>query len=120
MAGDITGVEEASTAMEEGIWPAWPPAEALGYLDGPCAAGEKAGDPRRMDMLRSGAFGEGRRRTKEKQLADMEAYRKNQEKEAARMENKGLSIRACRRQRAGGRAGRTLRGENEKRQGGMY
>ena len=35
-----------------------------------------------MDMLRSGAFGEGRRRNKEKQLADMEAYRKNQEKEA--------------------------------------
>ena len=82
VAGDITGVEEASTAMEEGNLAGVAAAEALGYLDGPCAAGKKQEIRRRMDMLRSGAFGEGRRRNKEKQLADMEAYRKNQEKEA--------------------------------------
>ena len=82
VAGDITGVEEASTAMEEGNLAGVAAAEALGYLDGPCAAGKKQEIRRRMDMLRSGAFGEGRRRNKEKQLADMEAYRMNQEKEA--------------------------------------
>lgn len=68
--------------MEEGNLAGVAAAEALGYLDGPCAAGKKQEIRRRMDMLRSGAFGEGRRRNKEKQLADMEAYRKNQEKEA--------------------------------------
>lgn len=65
IAGDISGVEEASTAMEEGRLAGTACAEALGLLDR-----EKAGELKeiiweRMNALRTGPFGEGRRRAKD-------------------------------------------------------
>jgi thioredoxin reductase len=66
IAGDISGVEEASTAMEEGRLAGIACAEALGLL-----AGERAGELKRavwerLDALRTGPFGEGRRSAKER------------------------------------------------------
>ncbi len=83
VAGDVTGVEEASTAMEEGNLAGVAAAEALGYLDGQEAAARKMEIRRRMDALRSGPFGEGRRKNKELQVEAMEEYRKNHRKETA-------------------------------------
>ena len=74
VAGDITGVEEASTAMEEGNMAGVAAAEALGYISKEEAAVKKAEISQRMDVLRSGYFGAGRKANKEKQLADMQAY----------------------------------------------
>lgn len=76
VAGDVTGVEEASSAMEEGNMAGVAAAEALGYLSQEDAAGRKEEIRRRLNTLRSGVFGEGRRKNKEKQVADMEAYKK--------------------------------------------
>jgi pyruvate/2-oxoglutarate dehydrogenase complex dihydrolipoamide dehydrogenase (E3) component len=69
VAGDITGVEEASTAMEEGRLAGIAAAEALGLVD--VAAGEqaKALVRARMDVLRSGPFGLARRTAKAEILA---------------------------------------------------
>ena len=75
VAGDITGVEEASTAMEEGNMAGVAAAEALGYLTPEEAAVKKAEITERLGILRSGYFGAGRKASKEKQLADMEAWK---------------------------------------------
>jgi thioredoxin reductase len=64
VAGDITGVEEASTAMEEGRLAGIAAAESLGFSDEKNAAIDKAEVRRRIDVLRSGPFGEGRRTAK--------------------------------------------------------
>ena len=64
VAGDITGVEEASTAMEEGRLAGIAAAESLGFSDEKTAATDKAEVRRRIDVLRSGPFGEGRRTAK--------------------------------------------------------
>ena len=64
VAGDITGVEEASTAMEEGRLAGISAAESLGLTDAFAATADKAAVRRRIDVLRSGPFGEGRRMAK--------------------------------------------------------
>jgi len=64
VAGDITGVEEASTAMEEGRLAGIAAAESLGIIDAAAAAADKDAVRRRIDVLRSGPFGEGRRTAK--------------------------------------------------------
>ncbi len=64
VAGDITGVEEASTAMEEGRLAGIAAAESLGFSDEKTAVTDKDAVRRRIDVLRSGPFGEGRRTAK--------------------------------------------------------
>jgi thioredoxin reductase len=70
VAGDIAGIEEASTAMEEGRLAGLAAAESLGYISEQTtdrmAAARKA-----LDELRSGPFGEGRLKAKKKVV---EAY----------------------------------------------
>ncbi|MCI5480871.1 MAG: FAD-dependent oxidoreductase [Lachnospiraceae bacterium] len=83
VAGDVTGVEEASSAMEEGNMAGVAAAEALGYISHEEAAEKKAEIRARLDTLRSGFFGAGRKANKEKQLADMQAYKDGMEKGAA-------------------------------------
>jgi thioredoxin reductase len=64
-AGDLTGVEEASSAMEEGRLAGIAAAEALGCLDTGAAAKCKAQVWERLHMLRSGGFGSYRRQMKQ-------------------------------------------------------
>ncbi|WMJ84321.1 NAD(P)/FAD-dependent oxidoreductase [Oscillospiraceae bacterium LTW-04] len=73
VAGDVTGVEEASSAMEEGNLAGVAAAEALGYLSKQEAAAKKAEIQLRLDTLRCGPFGERRKLCKDQQIADMEA-----------------------------------------------
>jgi len=75
VAGDVTGVEEASSAMEEGNLAGVAAAESLGLLS-PAEAGAKKAEIRgRLDILRSGLFGEKRRTAKQSQLESMADYR---------------------------------------------
>lgn len=76
VAGDVTGVEEASTAMEEGNLAGIAAAEALGYLTPAAAAERKQAVYDRLTVLRSGPFGERRRQLKDQQLSAMENYKK--------------------------------------------
>jgi NADPH-dependent 2,4-dienoyl-CoA reductase/sulfur reductase-like enzyme len=69
VVGDIAGVEEASTAMEEGrlagIHAAW----SMGYLDD-ATMNERAGDTqRRLRALRQGYFGQKRYNAKQRIVA---------------------------------------------------
>ena len=75
VAGDVTGVEEASSAMEEGNLAGVSAACALGFLTAEEAAAKKAEIEERLDILRSGMFGEKRRTAKEQQLDFMEHHR---------------------------------------------
>lgn len=75
VAGDVTGVEEASSAMEEGRLAGISASESLGLIPPEEAEMRRGEVIRRLNVLRSGAFGEGRRRSKENQLAAMEKYR---------------------------------------------
>ncbi|MDR2738456.1 MAG: FAD-dependent oxidoreductase [Treponema sp.] len=68
VAGDITGVEEASTAMEEGNLAGIAAARSLGFLSEDEAARKKQEILDRLDYLRSGHFGQTRRESKAKQL----------------------------------------------------
>ncbi len=66
VAGDLAGIEEASTAMEEGRLAGLTAAEALGHLS-PKEASAKKGEVReRLAALRIGSFGEGRAIAKQK------------------------------------------------------
>jgi len=65
IAGDISGVEEASTAMEEGRLAGTACAEALGLFDREKARELKTIIWERMNALRTGPFGEGRRKAKD-------------------------------------------------------
>lgn len=65
IAGDISGVEEASTAMEEGRLAGVACAEALGLYQKVEAEELKQEIWERMNTLRTGPFGEGRRWAKE-------------------------------------------------------
>ncbi len=78
VAGDVTGVEEASSAMEEGNLAGVCAAEALGYLTKENAEEKKAEIRARLSILRSGMFGEKRRIAKEAQLKDMQNYGEKQ------------------------------------------
>ena len=60
IAGDISGIEEASTAMEEGRLAGTAAAEDLGYVPAAEAAEEKAAIRARLASLRSGEFGQKR------------------------------------------------------------
>ena len=71
VAGDITGVEEASSAMEEGNMAGVAAAEALGCLSQAEAAAKKAEIAQRLAILRSGMFGAKRKASKEEQLSAM-------------------------------------------------
>lgn len=75
VAGDVTGVEEASSAMEEGNLAGVCAAQALGLLSAEQADAQKAEITARLDALRAGLFGERRRTAKQQQLDAMQAYR---------------------------------------------
>ncbi len=79
VAGDVTGVEEASSAMEEGNLAGVAVAESLGLLSPVEAADKKAEIMHRLDTLRSGMFGERRRLSKGQQLQYMADYRSQKE-----------------------------------------
>lgn len=79
VAGDVTGVEEASSAMEEGRLAGIAAAGALGYLTEEEARKKKDAVRENLNVLRSGYFGAKRRISKEKQIADMAEYMKSQE-----------------------------------------
>ena len=68
VAGDITGVEEASSAMEEGNLAGIAAAESLGFIPAAEAAEKKAAVWARLNTLRSGQFGEKRREAKSLQI----------------------------------------------------
>lgn len=65
LAGDLTGIEEASTALEEGRLAGLAIAESLGYLKREEAFKRKAEVRERLIALRAGPFGEIRRKLKE-------------------------------------------------------
>lgn len=64
VAGDAAGIEEASSAMEEGRLAGIAAAEALGYLSAAEARARKDEVRARLEALRSGPFGLGRRESK--------------------------------------------------------
>lgn len=68
VAGDLAGIEEASTAMEEGRLAGLAAAEALGYLSREEGEKKKAEVRKRLAALRIGSFGEGRAVAKEEIL----------------------------------------------------
>ena len=68
IAGDLAGIEEASTAIEEGRLAGTAVAESLGYLSAAAAEEKKALIRKRLNQLREGPFGEARKEIKE-QLA---------------------------------------------------
>ena len=70
VAGDLTGIEEASTAMEEGRLAGLAAAEALGHLASDVAEERKGKIRTRLAMLRVGSFGEGRKSAKERILKE--------------------------------------------------
>jgi thioredoxin reductase len=74
VAGDITGVEEAATAMEEGNLAGLAAARSLGFLSAAEAERKKREIQERLDNLRSGYFGKVRRESRERQLAAMDEY----------------------------------------------
>ena len=74
VAGDVTGVEEASSAMEEGNMAGVAAAEALGFLTAEDAEKKKVEIRGRLNILRSGMFGERRRTAKTSQLQSMSDY----------------------------------------------
>ena len=61
VAGDIAGVEEASSAMEEGRLAGVSAAESLGLCDEGAAEARRWEIRARLDALRTGPFGGGRR-----------------------------------------------------------
>ena len=77
VAGDVTGVEEASSAMEEGNLAGVCAAYSLGYLTDDEKDKLVAEINDRLNTLRSGYFGERRRASKQKQLEDMKLYKES-------------------------------------------
>lgn len=71
VAGDVTGVEEASSAMEEGNMAGIAAAHALGCLTDAQAAKRKDEIRQRLNTLRSGMFGAKRKAAKDQQLEVM-------------------------------------------------
>lgn len=70
-AGDITGPEEASSAMEEGNMAGVCAAESLGYLSHEQAELLREEIQTRLNTLRSGMFGERRAQAKQQQIDAM-------------------------------------------------
>ena len=77
VAGDVTGVEEASSAMDEGRLAGIAAAQSLGFLSDEKAETSKEIIRSRLLSLRSGPFGLARRAAKEKQVSDMKESLKN-------------------------------------------
>jgi len=73
VAGDIAGVEEASTAMEEGRLAGVSAAESLGHLTPEQAEKLRAEIRLRLKNLRCGPFGEGRQEAKDTLLQRFQA-----------------------------------------------
>jgi NADPH-dependent 2,4-dienoyl-CoA reductase/sulfur reductase-like enzyme len=68
VVGDVTGVEEANTALEEGRLAGVAIAEALGKIPVQEASKEKTAIWERLGGLRSGPHGEARQMAKERQM----------------------------------------------------
>lgn len=66
VAGDIAGVEEANTAMDEGRLAGVAIAQSLGCIDEEIAENKKREIRERLHSLRLGPFGERRQKAKEK------------------------------------------------------
>ncbi|UCC75554.1 MAG: FAD-dependent oxidoreductase [Anaerolineales bacterium] len=66
VAGDVSGIEEACTAMEEGRLAGIAAAVSLGHMSGQEAASRKEVVLKRLDELRCGPFGLPRNRAKER------------------------------------------------------
>lgn len=75
IAGDISGVEEASTAMEEGRMAGLHASASLGYVSGEALENREKAIQERLDALRSGFFGEKRMAAKNEIFA---SYRSRQ------------------------------------------
>jgi pyruvate/2-oxoglutarate dehydrogenase complex dihydrolipoamide dehydrogenase (E3) component len=70
VAGDVAGIEEASTAMEEGRLAGLAVAQSLGYIP-QNTFNQKAQEIRqRLSSLRIGPFGEMRRQAKRKLISN--------------------------------------------------
>jgi NADPH-dependent 2,4-dienoyl-CoA reductase/sulfur reductase-like enzyme len=65
IAGDLSGIEEASTALDEGRVAGCRAAHALGYMTDDEYEGTKRALLKRLNALRAGPFGEKRRAAKE-------------------------------------------------------
>jgi thioredoxin reductase len=68
VAGDVTGIEEASSAMEEGRLAGIAMAQSLGYVNGRLATDLKQQAWERLGALREGPFGEKRFAAKKQML----------------------------------------------------
>lgn len=77
VAGDSAGVEEASSAIEEGKLAGIAAAEALGKIDAQTAQEAKAKVWDSLNQLRTGPFGAGRHDAKEKIIEQMEEWKVN-------------------------------------------
>ena len=73
VAGDLAGIEEASTAMEEGKLAGISAAHALGKVDDSTYAGMAGAVRESLRELRLGSFGEDRRACKERIVAEIES-----------------------------------------------
>lgn len=71
VAGDLAGVEEASTALDEGRLAGVAVAEALGHPSADAAKAEKDAIRRRLYNLRSGSYGDKRQAGKENLMGRM-------------------------------------------------
>lgn len=75
VAGDASGVEEASSAIEEGKLAGIAAAEALGKLDAAAAAEAKNKVWESLNQLRTGPFGAGRANAKEEIIKKMDEWK---------------------------------------------
>lgn len=75
VAGDSAGVEEASSAIEEGKLAGIAAAEALGKIDAATAKELKENVWNSLNQLRTGPFGSGRHDAKEKIIEQMEDWK---------------------------------------------
>lgn len=75
VAGDSAGVEEASSAIEEGKLAGIAAAEALGKIDKETAAEAKANVWNSLNQLRTGPFGAVRAECKEEIIRQMEEWK---------------------------------------------
>ena len=75
VAGDSSGVEEASSAIEEGKLAGIAAAESLGKIDAETAKEAKDNVWNSLNQLRTGPFGAGRHEAKEKIIEQMEDWK---------------------------------------------
>ena len=89
VAGDITGVEEASTAMEEGRIAGISAAISLGRGQDEEMSNRLKAANERIEALRAGSFGEVRRKAKEQQIA---AFYMHKNKCGKQTEGEGIQL----------------------------